>query len=332
MLSTPLAERSPELGLITAVRYFGLQFTTDGMSGGKAKRDGESAAMLQLEPELPMPFPAKALSSLEALPWMTQSDPSLIAGRDDADPHQSGNRRFLLLTGLAAALAALYGGTWYLDGGTSLQLAAEVKQDDLLKGSTLAKPYTAAKARIPDTAAAVGQSATDGSAPAEARPTLAASQTSSEARAEPQSGAARPKPIAADPVAAPTSAGQAAKTDAAAIIDPSPPPGADGPATATTLKEYRSTIEECRDAIRDTIRLGDRQRPGRNASAEEQTSYRLRQQNAEAAKAYRSYLDTLARSMRGTVSETAARQSLDRARQTLGYVNTMLADARASLR
>ena len=89
---------------------------------------------------------------------------------------------------------------------------------------------------------------------------------------------------------------------------------------------------ECRDAIRDTIRLADRQRPRPRASAEEQTSYRLRQQNSEAARSYRSYLDTLARSMRGTTSEAVARQSHERARQTLGYVKTMLADSKASIR
>jgi hypothetical protein len=91
-------------------------------------------------------------------------------------------------------------------------------------------------------------------------------------------------------------------------------------------------MDDCRDAIRAIIRLGDRQRPGRSASAEEQYSYRLRQQNAATAQDYRAYLDQVARTMRGTNSETLTRQSLDRARQTLGYLNAMLADSKAVLR
>ncbi|MBA4767781.1 MAG: hypothetical protein H2049_09130, partial [Porphyrobacter sp.] len=49
-------------------------------------------------------------------------------------------------------------------------------------------------------------------------------------------------------------------------------------------------------------------------------------------KSYRAYLDTLARSVRATNSETLTRQSLERARQTRGYLDTMLADSKAALR
>jgi hypothetical protein len=80
------------------------------------------------------------------------------------------------------------------------------------------------------------------------------------------------------------------------------------------------------------IRLGERRRPGREASAQEEAGYRLRQQNAEAARTYLAYLDTLARSMKGTTTEAVAQQSLAKARQTLGYLNAMEADSKASLR
>ncbi|MCL9998070.1 MAG: hypothetical protein NBV68_01695 [Erythrobacter sp.] len=127
-------------------------------------------------------------------------------------------------------------------------------------------------------------------------------------------------------------AGQAAALPATSIVAPPPPPIADSPATTATLKQYRAAMDDCRDAIRAMIRLGDRQRPGRDASPAELASYRLRQQNAEAAKTYRTYLETLARSVRGTNSESLTRQSLERARQTRGYLDTMLADSKASLR
>ncbi len=138
---------------------------------------------------------------------------------------------------------------------------------------------------------------------------------------------ARPTPAVTRIVPAP-----AVVPAAASILVPPPPPVADSPVTSATLRQYRSAMDDCRDAIRTIIRLGDRQKPGRDGSPAELASYRLRQQNAEAAKTYRTYLDTLARSVRGTNSETLTRQSLERARQTRGYLDTMLADSKAALR
>jgi hypothetical protein len=98
-----------------------------------------------------------------------------------------------------------------------------------------------------------------------------------------------------------------------------------------TRKEFRSVLSKARDGARAVIRLGNRQRPGRDATEEEHTQYRFRRQNAEAAQNYLIYIDTLSRSMKSTQSESVAQQSLAKAHQTLGYVTTMLADSKASL-
>lgn len=116
------------------------------------------------------------------------------------------------------------------------------------------------------------------------------------------------------------------------LTAPPPPPVADSPASSATLRQYRAAIDDCRDTIGAIILLGDRQRPGRDATAAELASYRLRQQSAAAAKTCRAYLDTLARSVRGTNSETLTRQSLERTRQTRGYLETMLTDSKVALR
>lgn len=109
-------------------------------------------------------------------------------------------------------------------------------------------------------------------------------------------------------------------------------PLAESRASAVTLQDFRKTLEQGRDAARAVIRLADRQKPPRGASAEALYHYRIRQQNADAARSYRTYLDTLARLMRGKPAEGTARQSLERARQTLAYLETMLTDSRAALR
>jgi non-specific serine/threonine protein kinase len=102
--------------------------------------------------------------------------------------------------------------------------------------------------------------------------------------------------------------------------------------SAATLREFTSVINKADDVARDVIRLGNRSRPDSNATEEEQEKFRIRQQNAQSAKNYQTYLDTLSRSMKGIRSDAEARQSVAKARQTLGYLNTMLADSKASLK
>lgn len=144
--------------------------------------------------------------------------------------------------------------------------------------------------------------------------------------------AAAQPPVPAPLIGSPPAVQPAIATDAAPVAAPPAPPVAGTPASAAAIAEFRSVIEESRDAARLVIRLASRQRPPRDASAEELTRYRLRQQNADAARGYRKYLDTLVRSMRGAPSQTVSQQSLERARQTQAYLATMLADSQASLR
>lgn len=324
-MSAHLAEPSQQFDRVKATHYLRAQLHRDGMMIGAA-RHGEGNVALA----------AEALSSLEALPWLAPPGPGsavLRAGRRPAARERMG---LMLHVGLATALAVLGGGAWYAAGDTAAQSAPAVQ------GALTSKDNTAAaSARIAaaDTPAATDQSAAVGTPPAEPPQNLIADTAPSGREAAVVKG----KPVAAAPATARTlppvtritpapAAGQAAVVPATSVVAPSPPPVADSPVTNATLRQYRSAMDECRDAIRTIIRLGDRQRPGRDASPAELASYRLRQQNAAAAKTYRAYLDTLARSVRGTNSETLTRQSLERARQTRGYLDTMLADSKASLR
>lgn len=327
-MPTRLATHSADADLGTTARYLRQQFCMDDMSRTTERRGGGRAALVQFEPDWLAAVRPDELSSLEALPWLTRAGPSSGAVHEDAGPIRSGNTRILLRAGIAAALAAIVGGAWLLGGGTVPQPTPSAVQSDLVRGNAPAAPLAAADTPGASTAKTLGKGTTKDNVSAHTRQALMVDRVGS----EPRFGAARMKREAAAPIATSLAAEQMAGTDTADTASLPLPPAADSPATAATLREYRSAVEECRDAIRAVIRLGDRKRPGRSASSEEQTSYRLRQQNAEAAKGYRSYLDTLARSMRGPKSETFARQSLERARQTLGYVSSMLADSQSSLR
>lgn len=280
--------------------------------------------------------PADGLSSLEGLPWFAPPSSRPVAARNGNAPVGSERPGLMLNAGLAVAIAGLMGSAWQLSDGPAAQPAALEEQAQMIVARS-------AEAWI----AAVDQAPAEGldAAQDEGLAALPPAPTAAEALPRHAPGAASMKPLAAAPKPAtmpppaarnapPSAAALMVATESAAAVAVSapPPPVADRPATPATLGEFRAVLDHNRDAIREVIRLGDRQRPGRDASAAELTSYRLRRQNAEAARTYRGYLDTLARSVRRSNSETATRQSLDRARQTLGYVSTMLADSRAALR
>ena len=324
-MSAHLADPSPRFDRVSAANTMRAQLHLDGMPISAARHGRRSA-----------PLATEALSSLEALPWLAPSGPgpaSVRAGRNSAARERSG---LLLHVGLAAAIAVLGGGTWYAAGDTASQPAPAAQQALAPQDNTLEVPARIAAA---DTVVANGPRAINGAPLAEAQQ----KPITGPARPEREAAAARIKPLVAAPATARTeppaprtarapAAGQAPAAPAASVTAPLPAPLADTPATTATLRQYRAAMDDCRDAIGAIIRLGDRQRPGRDASPAELASYRLRQQNAEAAKTYRIYLDTLARTMRGANSESFTRQSLERARQTRGYLDTMLADSKASLR
>lgn len=271
---------------------------------------------------------AMDLPPLEAFPWLVRAAPSPSAAHQDGAKTGRGGKNLAIHAGIAMAFAALCGGAFYVASVSFEEPAPAMDLTRLPQGITPAAAPAASGASLAE--------ATTGS---EARAQVPQALTRQPGRDGRQTSAAGAQSPADVPSPAPASRitpslvdAQTFAADAASVTAPPAPPVVDSPATTATLRQYRATIDECRAAIRDVIRLGDRQRPGLRATAEEQTAYRLRQQNAEAAKGYRAYLDTLARSMRGKTSENVARQSLERARQTLGYVNTMLADSQASLR
>lgn len=282
------------------------------------------AALLQRDPGLPRTVAADTLSSLDGLPWLTESGQASAALGRKAGPAGRDGSWLLLLAGLAvaAAVLALGHGEWYPP-----------------EQPAPAAPLRADRPVVPSE----GTDVTFAGGVTVTAPTSAPEDTLGEARQTPiialnrpdtPLGASRVKPLAAAPPATRTpapAAAQFAAPEAAARVVPPAPTLADSPLSPATLKLFRSTLDQSRDAARTVIRLGDRARPGRGASAEELASYRLRQQNAEAAKTYRTYLDTLARAMRRSKSETFARQSHERAQQTLGYLKSMLADSQASL-
>jgi hypothetical protein len=293
------------------------QLHLGGMPIGAAQC-GEGAATLA----------AGTLSSLEALPWFAPS--GLAASATPSGDRPAGRGRMLLLPfGLAAALTVLGGGAWYAAGDADALPAPAGQQAQGLQGNTLALFAPIAEVEAGDAAAQTGQRAAEAQQipiNEAAKPQRAAAATQVK-HASSASDLARTTAAATTPAAGPA---LAANTGISAAAPPAAP--SDSPATSATLRQYRAAMDECRDAIRAIIRLGDRQRPGRSASAEEQFSYRLRQQNAQTAQTYRAYLDEVARTMRGTNSETLTRQSLERARQTRAYLNTLLADSKAVLR
>jgi hypothetical protein len=270
------------------------------------------------------------LPALEAFPWLVHADPAPSAAPDgNGNPGRSSGKR-LIHAGISVALAALCGGAFSLMSGVVEEPAPLVQPASLPQGITSPVTSSAAEADTADTA-------TGSATMAEARQALIIEQErtardAQAARMQPTGATGNPSPalrLNLSPADGQAFASESASTNA---TTPTPPPVADSPASAATLQAYRSAMDESRATVREVIRLGSRQRPQRDASAEDQTGYLLRQQNAAAARNYRKYLDTLARSMRGRQSETVAQQSLEKARQTLGCLKGMLADSQGSLR
>jgi hypothetical protein len=254
---------------------------------------------------------------LPPFPWLVRSEPGLSETQAASRKAGQDGKLLQLCAGGAAALAVLCGGTSHMLQRPAAQPAPV---------ADLVGPMQASVAPVAPTPVETGV--------AKSEALIAAPPAIMREAAPPavMRKAASQPPAPAPFVGSPPAVQPAVATDPAPVVAPPPTPVAETPASAAAIAEFRSVIEECRDAARLVIRLANRQRPPRDASAEELTRYRLRQQNADAAKGYRKYLDTLARSMRGAPSQTASQQSLDRARQTQAYLTTMLADSQASLR
>lgn len=98
--------------------------------------------------------------------------------------------------------------------------------------------------------------------------------------------------------------------------------------SAATRSEFNSVVASARSAAAEVRQLGTGSRPGSDATDAEKTRYQIRVQNAQTAKRYEDYLNTLSRSMTRTNTENEARESLAKANQTLGYLTTLLRGSR----
>jgi non-specific serine/threonine protein kinase len=98
--------------------------------------------------------------------------------------------------------------------------------------------------------------------------------------------------------------------------------------SAGTRAEFNSVVASARSAAAEIRNLGTMTRPDSGATEAEKTRYQIRLQNAQTAKRYEDYLNTLSRSMAGIDSESEARQSLAKANQTQGYLTTLLRGSR----
>lgn len=252
---------------------------------------------------------------LPPFPWLEWSEPAPSRSNPAGRKTRQDRSTLQLRAGIAAGFAVLCGGTSFLLLWPSPQPVPTVE---------LVGPAPTAVTTVAAAPAETGLADSDAliATPAPIMPEAAPPAVITKAPSRPA--------IAARPIGPSPTAEAAPATDAAPVVASPAPPAADTPASAEVIAEFRSVVEESRDAARLVIRLASRQRPPRDASAEELSHYRLWQQNADAARDYRRYLDKLSRSMRRSPSQAGSEQMLEQARQTKAYLTTMLAHLQAA--
>lgn len=252
---------------------------------------------------------------LPPFPWLEWSEPA----SPRSNPASRGSRQdrsiLQLRAGIAAGIVVLCGGTSFLLLWPSAQPVPAVDLVGPAKATVTAVASAPVETGVANGAALI---ATPSPIMQEVAPPAAITKAPSRTA------------IAAPSIGSSPTIKETRVTDAAPVVAPPAPPAADTPASAETIAEFRSVVEEGRDAARLVIRLASRQRRPRDGSAEELTRYRLWQENADAARDYRRYLDTLSRSMRRSPSQAASQQLLERAQQTQAYLTTMLAQSQAA--
>lgn len=273
-----------------------------------------------------VPAPQSDLHALEAFPWLVHPDAAQPTMSDRIGKAGREGAKRLIHAGIAIAFAALCGGASYLALGVIEEPAVLVQPARIPQAIAAPATFVAAEANAAEAAAGeAGQARFIKQEQSARAPQAAPLGLPEPARKPSPAPRINPAPVTGHALASETMSATATPSH------PTPPEIVDHPASAATLQAYRSAMDESRAAVREVIRLASRHKPPRDASAEAQIGYRHRQQNAAAARDYRKYLDTLARSMRGTPSEAVAQQSLERAQQTLGYLKRMQADSQASL-
>lgn len=139
------------------------------------------------------------------------------------------------------------------------------------------------------------------------------------------------KPV--DTLAIETEIAPAAGSSAQGIVQSAETPAASGGGVVTDRhrRDFATALSGARSVARQVIRLGDRDRPGSNASEQEKQDFRVRQAAASAARDYDKYLDGLEASMRGNITGADADQSIAKANQTRGYLSDLLKRSQLTL-
>lgn len=252
---------------------------------------------------------------LPPFPWLEWSEPAPSRSNPASRKAWQDRSALQLRARIAAAFAVLCGGTSFLLLWPSAQPVPAVETTSHARNAVTAVASAPEETGVSDSAALI---ATPAPNMPEAAPPAVMTKTPSRTA------------LAAPSILPSATVEQATAMDAAPVVAPLAPSAADTPASAEVIAEFRAVVEESRDAARLVIRLASRQRPPRDASAEELSHYRIWQENADAARDYRRYLDGLSRSMRRSPSQAVSQQLLAQARQTKAYLTTMLAHLQAA--
>ena len=220
-------------------------------------------------------------------------------------------------------LLAVVAGSWMAFGGSD---TTEVEQPEGI-GGELSEADRLAIQNAEDvdllTDLPEGEETSDPEAlaSASARPTAQARPTASPSARRSDSGVTfRSTPVVQD-----TGAAQQAATQ------PTAAPQGGGSVTRDHRRRFDDIADNAESIARDVIRMERRDRPGSNASADEQQAFRTRQANAETARGYQNYLSDLRRYMRNVESGADAEMRIQQAEQTRGYLRNLQAGSSATL-
>ena len=132
----------------------------------------------------------------------------------------------------------------------------------------------------------------------------------------------RPTPeVAAPRTAAPTQPKRGPATAAAA--EPESSSTSTG-VSAAKLSQFNGIIADGRAMAKQVIRMGERNRPGPGASAQERAAYEVRRANVPLARNYDSHLAKLKDTMRGMNSDREADTLIKQANQTKAYLQFLV--------
>ncbi|WP_338243532.1 serine/threonine protein kinase [Aurantiacibacter hainanensis] len=136
----------------------------------------------------------------------------------------------------------------------------------------------------------------------------------------------------AEPSSAVANADRPLQPSSAAMATPLPvETGSGNTVSSATMSEFRSAVRESRSLVDRIIELERRDRPGMLAGEDARAAQQVRRENAERAREYGAYLDSLEASMRQESSAMDAAQLMANAYQTRGYLRGMLRQSQETL-